>query len=648
MRVGCANWQNRGATEMPNSGDPDSTSRPETTMSPNMNATKAVVSASGAQTAHPAVAATTKGSRRAQGWHSAVTGGAPPRTTSANRPASDTKSLGGSAAHSGIVRRSSVQFSKDSLVSQNSSRTPRDEASEFRQNMADFLMVMYGDKTASGVVGADEKDGAPHAKGKAGPGESRIPGALLEAGREPPWRAGSSRSVSSRSKGPLVKGLTANSGRNPQVDRIDTLVESLVRAYSRRTTSARGEFQGIPGVDDDNPITYNGPHPSSCRRALTSPRLSHGNSIGTGSGHTDEVSAFVGQALDNILNPGGILGQGAVSNLSMLSSLRLDRNLFDLMPFQTQSNLQNVITEEEDSGTMLKPMYVGEQAMFRSVGTRPSITDISVSKSMRGMIPAAPPESGKGHYLNTTQAPLSGDSGGPPRSSGGPSLCPPKQTLGDKKRSLDSEVMENAFVNQRGSGALGGDAKNKSIVHCMSLDSKVLGRAVGADDEDDSWGDEPAGILATKAKDSGSSGIDSSARSLLDYSRARANVTLQKALGTLQVEEQLKRDVVIAVEHQLCGYITSLEHEERLKKSGGSAASSGQKKRGGETSASSTPAAGSSMITDGVIGAGTNTRSRGTVNSDTAPLMQNIIDFFQENTTEVHHSNTLASAAAKT
>lgn len=622
--------------------------------SPNVETGKTTTSSSETPTTN-SVTATTRGSRRAQGWHLAVGGGAPPGTAAANHSALDVKTLGSSGANSGIALRASVQFSKDTLYSQSSPSVPKvyhraahDEAADFRQNMAEFLTVMYGDKTASGVVGTDEKDvGAPHAKGKAFTGELDIPAALLAAESGPLPRVSSLGGVSPVGKGPLVKGLTANSRRHSQGDRIDTLVESLVRAYSRRTTSARGEFQGTPGPDDDRPINYNVPRQNNYCRAQVSPRLSRGNGVGVGSGHNNEVSVFVSQAMGNIISPGGIRGQGAVSNRSILSSLGLDRNLFNLMPFQTQSNLENV-TEEEDSDTLLEPVYVGKQAMFRSVGTRPNISDISVSKSMRGVMSSAPRECGKDDHLNTTQAPLRGDSGGPRRSSGGTAPLSQRQGLWKRKQSLNSvEVMDRSRANRRGGSGAGGNTKNRNATLSMSLDSKALGKAGGADEEDDSWGDEPAGILAIKVMEGESPAIVSSARSLLNYCKTRADVTLQKALGALHDEEQLKRDVVIAVEHQLCVYIHSLERAERAKKGGGSAGVSDRGKGSGEESASSNLAAERGKVTSGEAGAAAYPSNRDTINSDVAPLMGNMMDFLQESTAGANCSKSLKSASIR-
>ncbi|KAK7195142.1 hypothetical protein NESM_000438300 [Novymonas esmeraldas] len=622
---------------------------PEKSTSPNKDAAKVGGAASSAPPVADPSTATTKGSRRAQGWHTAVGSTTLPPASGANQPALDAKVLGGSRTNSGIARRSSVQFSKDALDNQSGPRTPkprvgasRDDAADFRQSMADFLTVMYGDKTASGAVGAGAKGGAGE------PGASR-PAPL--AGRAPPPPLASPRTGAPGNTGPLTKGLTANSGAHPQGDRIDTLVESLVRAYSRRAISARGDLHSSTAAapDDEAPITYQRPRQANYRRAVASPRLSHGG----GSAHdNNEVSVFVSQAMDNILGPGGMRGgQGLSSNRSILSSLGLDKNLFNLMQFQTHSSLQNVVVEGEDSDTVLEPMYVGEQALFRSVGTRPNMNDVSVSKSMRGFGPPAPPGTGKDTRLNATLAPLRGASGGPHPTSGGPTPAPPKAAVGwTRKPSLDSDEVKNAA----GVGARGSSGKGATEAVCMSLDSKALGRADGVDgDADDSWGEVPATGSPAKATDSGGRPpVVSSARSLLDYSKARASAAVQRVFGALLDEEQLKRDVVIAVEHQLRGYITSLEREEGAKRKSGGGPSGGAGRRrgsnggsgaGGESSATAAPSVGSRKATvkpatsAGSTGGGS---GRGTAGKDAAPLMQNVLDFLQESAGGANLSNT--------
>ncbi|KAG5471278.1 hypothetical protein LSCM1_01351 [Leishmania martiniquensis] len=624
---------------MPSARDASAHSRWEASPLSITDPTKAAPSLSEVQNANPATAAT-KASRRAQGWHSAVGGGAPPGAVGASHSNLDAKALGVGDPNSIIAATSSVHYRRSDVSDQGSPRpstsrhgAARDYAVDFRQNMADFLTVMYGDKTVRGVVGSDGSEGAHPADGKVGPGESGIPVEPLAARRGPPPPTASSCGVPPRAKGPLTKRRPSLSGHRSQSDHIGTLVESLARAYSRRATSTRGEFQAATGTDDDHPITYSGTRQSSTCRATASPHLSHGNGVGTGCGHdSDEVSVFVSQAMGNILGPGGLRGQGAVSNLSLLSSLGLDKNFFNLMHFPTQSSMQHV-TGEEDSDTMLVPMHVGEQAMFRSVGTRPNMNDISVSKSMRGVLSSSPHRCEKDVHLNNTLAPMR-DSSEDPRQASRP--LPPssqRQALVHDKHTVDANAVMKTGVNQRGGSGSVGNAERPRVELCLSLDSKALGLAGGANDEDDSWGDAPASALAAVAVGGGSPAIVPSARSVLDCSRAPPNLTLQKALGALQDEEQLKRDVVMAVEHQLRGYIASLEQEERSKKSGGPADISGRREWGGEASASSPTATGSATVTPKVGGAGAVPRGCAALNSDVAPLMQNVIDFFQESTT---------------
>ncbi|GET91041.1 hypothetical protein, conserved [Leishmania tarentolae] len=634
---------------MPRSEEADPKSSRETYKSPKMDAVKTSASPSEAPIAN-STTATTKGSRRAQGWHLAVGGGAPPGTAGSNHSALDGKALRSSGANNTTSLKSSVQFSKETLDSRGSPLASKgvhgaahDEAANFRQNMADFLTVMYGNKTASGVVGKGEKGGAPDATEEALTAQLGTPGALLKAGRRPVLPGRSTGGVSPGSKGPLVKGLTASSQYHSKGDHIDTLVESLVCAYSRLTTSAVGEFQGTTGPDDDNPITYSGSRQSSCFRAQGSTQVSRGNAVSTGSGKNNEVSEFVCQAMGNIFTPGGIRGQGTVSSRSILSSLRLDKNLFNLMPFPTHSNLGNV-TRDEDSGTLLEPVHVGTQAMFRSVGMRPDMNSISVSKSMRGVIPPVPSDSGKGSHLSTTQTPLSGDSGGPRGSSRGSLPLSQRQGLGKFKQRLDSdEVMTKSRANQRDGSGAGGNGNIRTHALSMSLDSKALGKAGGADDGEDSWGDEPADMLTTKVMEGGGPAMVLSARSLLDYCKTRTNATLQKALEAMQDEEQLKRDVVIAVEDQLFVFIRSLERSERPKEGGRSAGGSDQRKGSGGKSSNCIPAAKSEKLGSGDSGTGVNASCRDTVSSGPAPFTGNTQDFLEESPAGANRSKSLRS-----
>lgn len=584
---------------------------PEKCISPKKDAAKAAAAASQSSV-------TAKGNRRVQGWHSAVGGNAPPPPLASNPSTSDAKSNISLQSGAGITRRTSVQFSKEALDHPSGTRAPkprqggattRDDTTDFRQSMADFLTVMYGDKTASTAVGAGGKDGgSPPAKAKSAAVDGKpAPGAPAPAGRGP-----RPSTVVPSSTGPQVKGLTANAGHPlPHGDRIDTLVETLVRAYSRKTNSARGDFHGTVGADDD-PIVYNRGRTNNYRRAMASPRASRASGLG---GHdANEVSVFVSQAMDNILGPGGAVS----SNRSVLSSLGLDKNFTQLMSFQTKSNLNDVVQDEEDSDTVLEPMYVGEQALFRSVGTRPNMNDISVSKSMRGMIPPLPAPPGGGGPVMPTRRP---------------------SALTDDKMSLDSaEVLKKASgANTRAAGGVPrANAMQRGAALVMSLDSKALGGAGGG--EDDSWGDEPAGALAAKAAEAGSPAVVSSARSLLDYSRARASATVQKALDALEDEEQLKRDVVIAVEHQLRGYIVSLESEEtgkpgRPPRAGAGRRFSGEGSLGPLSPGTRGPRAKPPLPTPAA--------------DSTAPLMQNVMDFLQEGASGTNRSHPSTLAATK-
>ncbi|KPI90315.1 hypothetical protein ABL78_0542 [Leptomonas seymouri] len=533
--------------------------------------------------------ATAKGSRRAQGWHSAVGGGQTAgigSTTGSNaaigdrQSDSDNKGLMHNRASSGIPRRLSVQFNEEVLGNEPTVPalpklrmvTSNKDDTAFRQNMSDFLSVMYGDRTGNSGTGTASAGMPTTANGGSAGASHNV---AQKSVTSPSHRRGSSHLSPSEVKGPLVKGLTANGSRYGTEDHIDTLVNTLVRAYSRQTISSRSDFHGSSGgPDDDNANMYNRSRQQNYRRAVASSRLGQGS--GYGGIETKEVSVFVSQAMDSFIGPGGLLQQGLPSTRSVLSSLGVDKNIFRLMSFKTNSNMQDVDTVEDSLGTKLEPMYVGEQAMFKSVGTRPQMNDISVSKSMRGVIPSSYAleegiNGGGGIGAGTAQREV--NSGAEPhRRSNGPL----KNRLEGINLSLDGEAnvgkrdgnggQKDGFASKRAVvNSLGGKGNtNMNMTRCMSLDSKALGMGVGngnGGDADDSWEDD-APIPPTTSTQV----LVSSTRSLLNYSKACNNVAVERALKELFEEEQLKRDVVMAVERQLQGYIFSLEKEEREKK----------------------------------------------------------------------------------
>lgn len=626
------------------------------------------------------VNATAKGSRRAQGWHSAVGTGGPggggdASTASGNTGIREThsnlegKGLSHSRANSGMPRRSSVQFNVDATDTNTStpraipkSRLPTSNKDDvaFLQSMADFLTAMYGDRTTGSGAG----DTTENPVGGGAAGGNRSSASRGGKGRGDISRAQCSASPHfppSGAKGPLVKGLTANSSRHTTGDRIDTLVDTLVRAYSRQATSSRGDFQGTTGsLDDDNPISYNRPRHQNYRRAVASPRLARGSgaSSGNGGADTNEVSVFVSQAMDSFIGPGGLRQQGLPSTRSVLSSLGVDKNIFGLMSFQTKSNMQDVdAVEDDDEDTKLEPIYVGQQALFKSVGTRPNMNDASVSKSMRGIIPA---------MLELDAEVASDDSGGAQRRvsssntraarhfGNGPQMGP----LNNSNLSLDSgaglgKQDSNSSQPESDGGGAGPRAgthrfsatnhsnnNNKSVTRCMSLDSNALGAATagggvkGRVEEDDSWGDDGAAPPPAPPPPPVAGGpvVVSTARSLLDYSKTLHSAAVEKALGELREEEQLKRDVVVAVERQLRGYIISLESEEREKKS-----KTGQ--QGGAAPSSSSAAAAANPTTNANTtnsksAAGARSQPNGSagnlVNTAASPSVNSTVNLFEK------------------
>lgn len=615
--------------------------------SPTKNATRPPPPTRGAPEAHTPPNATAKGSRRAQGWHSAVGATTGTGSSSGIRETHsnlDGKGLAHSRASSGVPRRPSVQFSEDAVDNYPTPRAtsrprttaagatgaanPKQDDNAFKQSMADFLTVMYGDRTA-----------APPPTSSAGAAGKERSGGQVSGDIPKSQRSGSPHLPPSGVKGPLVKGLTASgsngsSSRQAPGDRIDTLVDTLVRAYSRQATSSRGDFHGTSGgPEEENPISYNRPRNNNYRRAVASPRLGRGSGANSGT-DTNEVSLFVSQAMDSFIGPGGLRQHGLPSTRSVLSSLGVDKNMFGLMSFHTRSNMQDVDTVEEESETKLEPMYVGEQALFRSVGARPNMNDVSISKSMRGVIPAPsiidearnggasgaggdtqrrisngaarrpPTDSARGHNNNSSN--LSLDSAIP----AGNRDCGSQPSSRIAPRSATRKFSSDS-ANQN----------NKSVTRCMSLDSKALGAAAGGgggDDEDDSWGDDDGAPAPPPAA---APVVVSSARSLLDYSKTRHSAAVERLLGELFEEEQLKRDVVMAVERQLRGYIVSLESEERERRRG---TTSGSRATKGASPAGQRGAGGR------VNGAGAAVNGGPTVNSAASPPMKNMVDFFEK------------------
>ncbi|KPA73931.1 hypothetical protein ABB37_09526 [Leptomonas pyrrhocoris] len=603
--------------------------------------------------------ATAKGSRRAQGWHSAVGGGSTASlgVTGELQPTLDSKDSMHSRANGGVPRRSSVQFSADALDNTSKPRpsAPNKDDAAFRQSMADFLTVMYGDRTSGSSTsaaggGGDSGGTSVASKGK---GEGAGNSGADKGDTSKAQRSGSPNLPLPGAKGPLVKGLTANGSRQTTGDRIDTLVDTLVRAYSRQATSSRGDFHGTTGgPDDDNPISYNRPRPQNYRRAVASSRQGQGG--GRSGIDADEVSLFVSQAMDSFIGPGGLRQHGLPSTRSVLSSLGVDKNVFGLISFQTRSNMQDVDAVEDESDTKLEPMYVGEQAMFKSVGTRPNVNDISISKSMRGVMPAPAEltaelakESGSGNSV-VSQCRVS-SAARTRRFSGGP----PQGRLNNSNMSLDSGAaggggsgkLDGSGTRQDGEGgrqisprrrSAGGGAHPR-VSLCMSLDSKALGNGA-ANDDDDNWGNDTTALPTVLAPV-----VVSSARSLLDFSKTRHSAATEAALSELMEEEQLKRGVVMAVERQLRGYVVSLEAEEGTKKKGarGSAVSSRRCTTESAPSMASTVASGSvgaraprnSSTSRRPSADGNGSGSGGDhnpVNTAATPPMKNTVEFFEK------------------
>lgn len=503
-------------------------------------------------------------SRRAQGWHTAVDGGAGVGPKTASILSSNTSSLG---------RRHSVQFSEDTLLDTPSARAQAHgarskEDAAFRLNMVDFLGVMYGDKadgaSATSVVPASA--GSSGAGGGATSGPSARASMYRSAATAPQAQPPSPSNAGG--KGPQIKGKTAatavplgrqgnSSGRGAGIasgssgrsgDGIDMLVEHLVRAYSSRMNMA-AERGGLMGMDDgaEMPISYNSGRtkgPVTGRRAAPD---------------ASEVSTFVSHALDSFFTPATQRGANQLtSTKSILSSLGLDQNFARLLSFKTNSNLPPD-QDNDDESTDLKPVHIGEQALFRSVDSRTA--DVSVSKSMsvmRGVIPPVPYEEGS-----------AAASKGPSRNSA--DSLNGKKSAASSGSSNGQAVLEaslnSAEVRQPAKGSGGRRAVTVTTARVASLnneksftlDSKALLSADGG--ADDSWGDVDAEAAEaakaereTKKKASGQTDggtLVKGARSLLELAKDRT------AIQDLVEQETLSRNVVMALEQQFRGYVAS-------------------------------------------------------------------------------------------
>lgn len=410
-------------------------------------------------------------------------------------------------------RRSSVQFAEDTKKEDEVIRRPsagKDTNGGFRQNMSDFLTVMYG---------AEGKNVASTTKPPIASGGKDNP---LSHNRASMYKSAAGNTSSRGSggavmKGPLVKGKTAHDG----ADNIDTLVDHLVRAYSRKSTG--NGFGGTGGGVGDAPVSYG-------NRTTVSP-----GSYRHRQGQSSEVSDFVSQALDGFLD-----NTSLSSKKSMLSSLGVDQNFAKLLSFHPNSNM---INEDDDSdNSLLEPRKIGEQAMFKSIGSRLQQPDASISKSveMRGIIP--PPPSGE-EVMTGLSAPKA------------------------KARANTNDMSLNSA--QLTAPKRPAQPKGKSLARPMSLDSRALGGHLEADD---SWGDVDAEAAELEKKEkakveaaavpaapagahNGKGPAVSNMRSLMNYSKERAALT--EAIAKLEEEEELNRNVTIAVEKQLRGYLVT-------------------------------------------------------------------------------------------
>lgn len=451
---------------------------------------------------------------------------------------------------SGLGRRHSVQFSADTPLSTPSARAQSTAAraaargdADFRQNMVDFLGVMYGDK-AEGGGAATATATATATAGTAPPIPTTAPRARASMYRNavaaPQAQPVSPDGNAGARKGPQIRGNTTATavpigaratGGSSGGDGIDKLVDHLVRAYSSRMGA--GNERGL-GIDDGGevPISYIGGRrrgPITARRGA----------------NEAEVNDFVSQALDSFLGP---IGSSRNANQlqsakSILSTIGMDENFANLLSFKTHSNLPSGGVDSEESA-QLQPMYIGEQAMFRSVQGN----DVSISKSMGVMRGVIPPATGDG----------GADSGRANRAAGKPPVARASARVAvDLEKSLDSDRAGGAALNC-----------DKSF----TLDSRAL---AGGEDSDDSWANVDA--EATKltkqerekqarkaAAERGGANMGRSSGALVNSTRSLLGLAkVRTAIVELVEEEALSRNVVAALEQQLRGYFAAAHRDSK-------------------------------------------------------------------------------------
>lgn len=408
-------------------------------------------------------------SKRAQGWHAAVDTTKPSKgfssTTSSilrqERSARLQHAHTGDAPYAQRTHRPSVQFTADTKDQDGFlEKMPLREKTAFRQNMVDFLGTMYGDSVPEDPPTVKEAEVSRKFSTKSSVGRGDV-GEMF---------ATTMPMESSRQGG----------------DKIDILVDKLVRAYSSKAgMMTEGKDTGT------QPVRY-----------YTKREVSSG---------PQEISNFVSQAFDSII-PHSNSQRTPPSNRSMLTSLGLDESFAHLLSFQSRTNLVDD-RDDDKSVSAVKPLDVGDQAMFRTVVDRPNV---SGSLEMRGPLPNPDAEAtGK---------------------------------LAQRYLSLMSEKSSMSLYSGATEGSERSDTWSKLDAQARAVDAGVTRTPV------------PPLNLVTKTN------VSEPATHLVNGTRCvQALSRQQMIIRTLINEEELSRNVILAVEQQLRGYMEKAHHESTIR-----------------------------------------------------------------------------------
>ncbi|CCW65411.1 unnamed protein product [Phytomonas sp. EM1] len=343
------------------------------------------------------------------------------------------------------------------------------------KNVVDFLGIMYSNKS---IVGDENRqmDGAHSipASGTAGHRLSTRASLYKRAlGTVQPSHAATKNTVP-------PGGTTKDGVQRPKSagenDYIGQLLDHLVRTYS--TQRIPDDLAVSRGERRANPV-------SNSDRKNAAAQLSSLQNI------PDDIdmSIFVNQTLDCFLRPGTQPNSAG----SILSALEMDTNFAKLLSFETRSNLQYTMDEIDDKTETLKPMFVGKQAMFKSMGSaqKSESSDHSSNNVCATKIPLP--------CLSTTQKGCAAGTG---------SVLPPSQS--------------------------------------MTLDSKAFDLS------------HPSDTFNELAKGGGTS--LRSRRGAHGEPSFSDHVDMSTSMNALMSQEALSRNILLALEQQLRGYIVSAYH----------------------------------------------------------------------------------------